>query len=160
MNFVSAGGVSELIVTVGAFFLFRVISHVFFISGERFVKFIGDNGIKVVTRLMGLILAVIGVQMRINGVGGAVIEFQKMGDGGWLRRGSRRIVSWIAAAPELRPSIRKRMSLASLIRSDKEPTDKISKAFPRPESEKNKPLRVEPYTKRYNLVGTAFAYIF
>ena len=78
MNFASAGGVSELVVTVGAFFVLCVISYVFFVSGERFVTYIGQNGIKVVTRLMGLILAVIGVQMLIQGVDGAVTEFQKM----------------------------------------------------------------------------------
>jgi len=78
MNYASTGGVSEFIVTVVAFFALCVISYVFFISGERFVKYIGDNGIKVVTRLMGLILAVIGVQMLIDGIGGAVMEIQKM----------------------------------------------------------------------------------
>jgi multiple antibiotic resistance protein len=52
-----------------------------FSSRERFVKFVCDNGIKVITRLMGLILAVIGVQMLINGIGGDVTEFQKMGVG-------------------------------------------------------------------------------
>jgi multiple antibiotic resistance protein len=81
MNFASTGGVSEFIVTVGAFFVLCIISYVFFVSGERFVKYIGDNGIKVVTRLMGLILAVIGVQMLIDGIGGAVIEIQKIGLG-------------------------------------------------------------------------------
>ena len=81
MNFASTGGISEFIMTVGAFFVLCVISYVFFISGERFVKYIGENGIKVVTRLMGLILAVIGVQMLIDGVGGAVMELQKIGIG-------------------------------------------------------------------------------
>ncbi len=81
MNFASAGGVSEFIVTVEAFFVLCVISYVFFVSGERFVNYIGHNGIKVVTRLMGLILAVIGMQMLILGVGGAVNEFHKMGAG-------------------------------------------------------------------------------
>ena len=78
MNFASTGGISEFIVTVGAFFVLCVITYVFFVSGERFVKYIGDNGIKVITRLMGLILAVIGVQMLIEGVGGAVAEIQKI----------------------------------------------------------------------------------
>ena len=81
MNYASTGGVSDFVETVGAFFVLCVISYVFFISGERFVKYIGDNGIKVITRLMGLILAVIGVQMLIDGVGGAIAEVQKM----WLR---------------------------------------------------------------------------
>jgi multiple antibiotic resistance protein len=46
------------------------------VSGERFVRYLGDNGIKVVTRLMGLILAVIGTQMFIAGVEGAVTSFK------------------------------------------------------------------------------------
>lgn len=78
MSFASDGGVLEFIITVGAFFLLCVISYVFFVSGERFVRHIGNNGIKVVTRLMGLILAVIGVQMLILGVSGAVTEFLNM----------------------------------------------------------------------------------
>lgn len=81
MNFASTGGITEFLVTVGAFFVLCIISYVFFVSGERFVRYIGDNGIKVVTRLMGLILAVIGVQMLIDGVGGAVMEIQKIGLG-------------------------------------------------------------------------------
>ena len=81
MNYASTGGVSDFVETVGAFFVLCVISYVFFISGERFVKYIGDNGIKVVTRLMGLILGVIGVQMLIDGIGGAVAEIQKIGFG-------------------------------------------------------------------------------
>jgi len=81
MSFASAGGVSNLIVTVVAYFVLCAISYVFFVSGERLIKYIGDNGIKVVTRLMGLILAVIGVQMLISGIGGAVTEFQKMAGG-------------------------------------------------------------------------------
>jgi multiple antibiotic resistance protein len=81
MNFASTGGVSGFVVTVGAFLVLSIISYVFFVSGEHFVKYIGDNGIKVVTRLMGLILAVIGVQMLIDGVGGAVAELQKIGFG-------------------------------------------------------------------------------
>jgi hypothetical protein len=52
------------------------------------------------------------------------------------------------------------MSLTSLIKSDKELRDKIRTTFSRPQLEKNKPLLVEPLTKRYGLVGTAFDYIF
>lgn len=39
MNFASTGGVSEFIVTVGTFFVLCVISYVFFVSGERIVKY-------------------------------------------------------------------------------------------------------------------------
>ncbi len=72
MNFASAGTVTEFIVTVSAFLVLCAITWIFFVSGERLVSFIGDNGVKVITRLMGLILAVIGVQMLIQGIGGAV----------------------------------------------------------------------------------------
>jgi multiple antibiotic resistance protein len=78
MSFASGKGMTGFAVTVAAFFLLCVISYVFFVFGERFVSYIGDNGVKVITRLMGLILAVIGVQMLIDGIGGAVLEFQKM----------------------------------------------------------------------------------
>lgn len=81
MNFASAGGVTEFLVTIGAFLLLCVISYVFFVSGERFVRYLGHNGIKVITRLMGLILAVIGVQMLIHGVGGAVLAFHSAAGG-------------------------------------------------------------------------------
>lgn len=75
MNYASAGTLTEFIVTVSAFLILCVITWLFFVSGERLVKFIGDNGIKVITRLMGLILAVIGVQMLIHGIGGAVSAY-------------------------------------------------------------------------------------
>jgi multiple antibiotic resistance protein len=75
MNYASAGTLTEFVVTVSAFFVLCAITYVFFLSGERLVKYIGDNGVKVITRLMGLILAVIGVQMLIHGIGGAVTEF-------------------------------------------------------------------------------------
>ena len=81
MNFSAGGDVSKLAVTVGAFFVLCVITFVFFVSGERFVRYLGDSGIKIITRLMGLILAVIGVQMLIDGVGGAVTAYLKAAGG-------------------------------------------------------------------------------
>jgi multiple antibiotic resistance protein len=75
MNYASAGTLTEFVVTVSAFFALCAITYVFFVSGERLVTYIGANGVKVITRLMGLILAVIGVQMLIHGVGGAVTAF-------------------------------------------------------------------------------------
>jgi len=49
-----------------------LITYGFFISGERLVAFLGQSGLDVITRMMGLILAVIGVQMVIDGVSGAI----------------------------------------------------------------------------------------
>jgi multiple antibiotic resistance protein len=72
MNFAGAGGISDVIVTIVAFATLCVITYMFFVSGERLLGILGDNGLNVVTRLMGLILAVIGVQMLITGLAGAV----------------------------------------------------------------------------------------
>jgi len=75
MNYASEGTMTGFVITVSAFLLLCAITYVFFVSGERLVMYLGDNGVKVITRLMGLILAVIGVQMLIQGVGGAVASF-------------------------------------------------------------------------------------
>jgi multiple antibiotic resistance protein len=72
MNFAGAGGISDVIVAIVAFATLCVITYLFFVSGERLLGILGDNGLNVVTRLMGLILAVIGVQMLITGLAGAV----------------------------------------------------------------------------------------
>jgi multiple antibiotic resistance protein len=49
-----------------------LITFVAFVTSDSLVRVLGQNAIKVVGRLMGLILAVIGVQMVIEGVRGAV----------------------------------------------------------------------------------------
>jgi multiple antibiotic resistance protein len=71
MNYSATGGYLEIAVTIAAFALLCLITYGFFIYGQRFVGYIGDGAVKVITRLMGLILAVIGTQMFINGVYGA-----------------------------------------------------------------------------------------
>jgi multiple antibiotic resistance protein len=72
MNFSSTGGLAALLITIAAFALLCLITYVFFVSGERLVHLLGDNGLGVITRLMGLILAVIGTQMVITGIAGAI----------------------------------------------------------------------------------------
>jgi multiple antibiotic resistance protein len=61
-----------MLVTIIAFGLLCLVTYIFFVSGERLVKLPGDEGLMMVTQLMGLILAVIGTQMFITGVAGAV----------------------------------------------------------------------------------------
>jgi multiple antibiotic resistance protein len=46
------------------------------VSGEKLIRYLGANAVSAVTRMMGLILAVIGVQMFIDGVHGAVASFR------------------------------------------------------------------------------------
>ncbi|CAG9001047.1 MAG: hypothetical protein CENE_03055 [Candidatus Celerinatantimonas neptuna] len=71
MNYSAHGGWLELAITLIAFALLCFITFIFFIFGKRFVAIIGTGALGVITRLMGLILAVIGVQMLIAGIHGA-----------------------------------------------------------------------------------------
>ncbi|MCG8587387.1 MAG: MarC family protein [Pirellulales bacterium] len=75
MNFASKGGVEMIAITVAAFFVLCVITYFFFVSGERLVRYIGKSAINAITRMMGLILAVIGTQMVIDGVKDVVNSF-------------------------------------------------------------------------------------
>jgi multiple antibiotic resistance protein len=71
MNFSAGGSIMEMVVTIAAFAVLCVITYVLFLFGEKFVTFIGVGALGVITRLMGLILAVIGIQMVIEGLHGA-----------------------------------------------------------------------------------------
>ena len=71
MNFASEGGIIETIMTIAAFAVLCVITYLLFIFGKKFVNFIGAGALGVITRMMGLILAVIGMQMVIEGINGA-----------------------------------------------------------------------------------------
>jgi multiple antibiotic resistance protein len=71
MSFSGRGGIMEMGITIAAFAVLCVITYVFFVFGEKFVTFIGAGALGVITRLMGLILAVIGTQMVIEGLHGA-----------------------------------------------------------------------------------------
>lgn len=72
MNFAAESTFEEVVRVLTAFGLMCVITFLAFVGGQWFAKVLGQNGIKVVSRLMGLILAVVGVQMLIEGVRGAV----------------------------------------------------------------------------------------
>lgn len=76
MNFSAQGGMLYTIITICAFALLCVITYVFFISGQKLIEFIGQSAVKVINRIMGLILAVIGTQMLIEGIYGAIKAFK------------------------------------------------------------------------------------
>ena len=71
MNFSSGGGFMEVVVTIAVFAVLCVITYVFFVFGEKFVGYLGASALGVITRMMGLILAVVGTQMTIEGINGA-----------------------------------------------------------------------------------------
>ncbi|NII12189.1 MarC family protein [Oleiagrimonas sp. C23AA] len=72
MSFAARGGIGDTLITIGAFAVLCVLTFVLFISGARMVAFIGRSALGVITRMMGLILAVIGTQMVIEGIKGAL----------------------------------------------------------------------------------------
>lgn len=71
MSFSARGGILDMLVTIAMFGVLCAITYAFFVFGEKFVNYIGTVALGVITRLMGLILAVIGTQMAIEGIHGA-----------------------------------------------------------------------------------------
>ena len=72
ISFSASGGWSEICITISVFFTLCVLTYICFISGERVLNILGKNTLNIVTKLMGLILTVIGVQMLIEGIAGAI----------------------------------------------------------------------------------------
>ncbi len=73
MSFAADTTFSAALRVIAAFAVMCAVTWATFLAGESLTRYLGENAIKVVTRLMGLILAVIGVQMIITGVRGAVM---------------------------------------------------------------------------------------
>ena len=61
----------EVTVTITVFAFLCLITYVLFVFGEKFVSYLGASALGVITRMMGLILAVVGTQMVIEGLRGA-----------------------------------------------------------------------------------------
>jgi len=74
MNF-SAGGMINCIITIIAFGSLCIITCFVFVFGKQIKKIVGVNILKVMTKMMGLILTVIGMQMFLEGAYSAVREF-------------------------------------------------------------------------------------
>lgn len=72
MNFAAERGNGEVLITVAMFALLCLITLIFFKYSEKTVGFFGQRGLQIVTRLMGLILAVMGTQMLLHGIFGAI----------------------------------------------------------------------------------------
>ena len=75
MSFASTRGHGEGIITVVTFGFLCILTYFIFVFGERVVNVVGPSAIDVITRLMGLILSVIGMQMFIEGAAQAMQSF-------------------------------------------------------------------------------------
>ncbi len=65
----AAGGWLHIAISLAAFAVICFVTYLFFIRSEKLVAHLGQNGLNVMTRLMGLIVASIGVSMFMTGVG-------------------------------------------------------------------------------------------
>ncbi|MAG77113.1 MAG: hypothetical protein CL811_10175 [Colwelliaceae bacterium] len=68
MNYSAAGGFTGIVTTVSVFGLLCLITFICFVFSAKILNVIGQSGLSIVTRLMGLILTVIGTQMVIHGI--------------------------------------------------------------------------------------------
>jgi multiple antibiotic resistance protein len=68
MNYSAAGGMMGILTTVSVFAVLCFITFICFIFSSNILSVVGKSGLGIVTRLMGLILAVIGTQMIIVGL--------------------------------------------------------------------------------------------
>ena len=71
MNLSVGDSLSGTVVVVAAFSLLCLITYTLFVFAPKITRLLGKNVMNVVTRMMGLILAVIGTQMLIAGLKGA-----------------------------------------------------------------------------------------
>ena len=76
LSFSAHAGLLLTVATICVFALLCLITYAFFIEGQKFTDYIGESAIKVITRLMGLILAIVGTQMFMQGAAGAVKMFR------------------------------------------------------------------------------------
>ena len=68
MNYVTNAGYIQLAIIVVMFALIMYLNHLAFISSESLIRYIGKNKIIVIEKIMGLIIAIIGTSMFIEGV--------------------------------------------------------------------------------------------
>ncbi len=66
----AAGGTWDILLTIAMFGLLCGITYPLFLFGERVVDYMGEAALGVVTRMMGLLITVMGTQMVIEGVKG------------------------------------------------------------------------------------------
>jgi multiple antibiotic resistance protein len=77
MSFASYGGLDYVLISLSMFGVICAATYLCFISSEEIIDFLGQGGLNVITRLMGLILATIGTGMFLDGVGAEIAIFVK-----------------------------------------------------------------------------------
>jgi multiple antibiotic resistance protein len=73
--FASDDGVEGIFATILSFGIICIATYFFFRSGETIERKIGQSGMNALTRIMGLMLATIGVQIILGGLSGILSEY-------------------------------------------------------------------------------------
>jgi multiple antibiotic resistance protein len=68
MNYSASGGFTEIIISVSMFTILCIITFLCFKYSSKILEKISENTLGIITRLMGLILAVMGTQMVLEGL--------------------------------------------------------------------------------------------
>ena len=68
MNFVTNSGIIHIGIIIAVFALMCLLTYFFFLISDTLVKIVGNNIISVIGKIMGLIIAIIGTTMIIEGV--------------------------------------------------------------------------------------------
>lgn len=74
MNYSATGVWLEIGITISMFACLCLVTYGCFMAGNKLMNWFGETGLTIVTRLMGLILTVIAVQMTIGGIDGALTQ--------------------------------------------------------------------------------------
>lgn len=74
MNFTTNADYLQLLIILLMFAVVMWLNHLAFISSDYMVRLIGENKIVVIEKIMGLIIAIIGTNMLIQGIHIAFIE--------------------------------------------------------------------------------------
>lgn len=72
MNYSSTKGFAGIFITISVFAILCLITFICFVYSSSILKILGKSSLAIITRLMGLILAVIGTQMIITGFTGVI----------------------------------------------------------------------------------------
>lgn len=68
MNFTTNADYLQLIIILSMFAIVMWLNHLAFISSDYLVRLVGENKIVVIEKIMGLIIAIIGTNMLIQGI--------------------------------------------------------------------------------------------
>ena len=68
-------GLEGIVATIVGFGIIIVMTYFFFLSGDTIENEIGQSGLNALTRIMGLRLATIGVQIFLGGLEGVLNQY-------------------------------------------------------------------------------------